>query len=89
MFKFIYVKNEHEVEQRELVVMRSPSQTYFGIDLSTLDETYTEEEKEGLGIRVQDFLDQQKSEFEDFIYNIGLSGTYRTFKPEKMVVEKK
>lgn len=93
MLKFTYVKNQHDVEDRELIVMASPSETYFGIDLSTIPEAeYTVEEKEILEAKIQSFLDEQKNDFNDFIYELGLNGAYRRFKPEKMLftlVEKK
>ena len=39
--------------------------------------------------QIQLLLDKQSAEFSQLVFQLGLQSAYRTFKPEKMVVEKK
>jgi hypothetical protein len=88
MFKFTYVKDEHEVTERELIVLKHPVSSYFGIDLSTREDI-TITEKEYIEEQIQLLLDKQSAEFSQLVFQLGLQSAYRSFKPEKMVVEKK
>ena len=80
MLNFTYTKKNGDVSDRNLVVLRKPSETYFGVDV-------TDANKETVDTLVE-FLEQQKSHLENELAELGLRFKYRTFLKEGMEVNK-
>jgi len=76
MKTFNYTKPNGETSTRNLFVLNSPSDSYFGIDLSE----FNEEERSQYNKMLEQLMDSVKTE----IVNIGLEHNYRRFKEERM-----
>jgi len=69
--KFKYTKANGDVSNRDLVVIRKPSKTFFGIDATDLDESVKSD--------LEAFISGQNTELGEVIAELGLSGQYRSF----------
>lgn len=76
MKQFTYTKENGEVSSRNLFVLNSPSDSYFGIDLS---EFSTEEQTQ-----YNKMLETLMESVSEEIQNMGLNHNYRRFKENRI-----
>ena len=76
--KFVYTKKTGSVSNREVFIVSTPSDLYFGIDLSEFSET----EKEIYAAELEEIYVASKLRVETEIEMLGLSSCYRNFKKE-------
>ena len=70
--KFKYTKVNGDVSDRHLVVIRKPSDLYFGIDVTSIDDKGKIED-------LTQFISGQNTELSEVIKELGLSDRYRSF----------
>jgi hypothetical protein len=80
MLNFKYTKDNGNVSDRNLVVLRKPSTNYFGIDVTDEDSDSVKD--------LVNFLEAQKADLEAELVELGLRFKYRTFKEEGMQIKK-
>ena len=72
--KFTYTKANGDVSLRNLVVIRKPSKSFFGIDVSDIDADKAAD--------LEAFISGQNTELSEAIAELGLANKYRTFLSE-------
>lgn len=81
IINFKYKKSPEDVSNRTVVVLDQPSNKYFGIDVSDLDE----DEQEQINAEIQNAQDTFKTEtIAAIIYKYELQNKFRNFLVEKM-----
>lgn len=74
---FIYKKPDGDVSRRIVYILNSPSDSYFGIDLSEFDE----HEQNNYRLMLESLTDSMNQEIE----KMGLAHNYRRFKEDRII----
>lgn len=74
---FLYKKADGEVSKRLIFVLNSPSDSYFGIDLSEFDQ----QDQNNYRLMLESMMDSVKEEIE----KMGLEHNYRRFKEDRII----
>ena len=78
--QFTYTKENNDVSKRDLVVISQPSNKYFGIDISELDDN----QKMWFITNLKELRDEYDESFKSLLDEFNLSNRYRQFFQTKM-----
>lgn len=78
--RFTYTKASGGVSHRNLVVLRKPSNAYFGIDVTDIEDIE-------VSIKLAEFIAKQNEELSQYISEQKLTGRYRTFLTEGVSID--
>lgn len=76
--QFTYRKADGSVSEREVIVVGTPSDSYFTIDLTE----FSVEERDKYAREMQFILSEMDEQFKSMVKEAGLSSCYRRFKAE-------
>lgn len=80
MLSFSYTKDDGKTTQRNIIPISSPTDKYFGIDLSELSE-----EDQGIfEARYQEIMDTKDSAIHQLMFDMDVRFKFRNFIPAKM-----
>lgn len=77
---FKYIKEPGNESDRVFVPLVSPTEKYFGIDISELDM----EDQVAFAMEAEKIVDEQKAKIDSLMVKYDVKYKYRFFLPEKM-----
>lgn len=77
---FTYTKPNGDMSEREVFIISSPTDLYFGIDISEYSEADREVYRTQIMFIHNEYMNAMKAELEE----LGVSSNYRNFKQERI-----